>query len=118
MDAADVRALISASREVTHATANLAAVAASVAPPTERAQAPEATLASMAAAKAAFTLDDIYRRHNGSEESLRAAEAALGAAAGAIQAARDAIAEARRVPIVRKAMPARGRDGGGDGGSH
>lgn len=95
MDPVNVRALVTAAREVTHATSNLASVAAEVA---RRELADEscreaAMMAAGAAAKLAFTLDDIYRSHNGSAPSLQAAERALAGAEEAIRAAREAVAK-------------------------
>lgn len=97
MESTDIRAVVVATREVTHAGCNLAAVAALIAKNRAHAHAhfQRATEASTGAARFAFQLDDIYRRANGSPESLDAAERALEAALEAIHAACDAIRAAR-----------------------
>ena len=95
MDPVNVRALVTAAREVTHATSNLASVAGEVAlreladPGCREA----AMVAASAAAKLAFVLDDVYRAHNGSAASLHAAERALASAEEAVRAAREAVAK-------------------------
>lgn len=106
MDPVNVRALVTAAREVTHATSNLASVAAEVA---RRELADDgcresAMLAAGAAAKLAFVLDDIYRAHNGSAPSLAAAEQALAGAESAIRAAREAVAKSHvRIAALTRA---------------
>lgn len=95
MDPVNVRALVTAAREVTHATSNLASVAAHVAKSelADDACRTKAMEGASAAARAAFLLDDIYRSFNGSQRSLEAAERSLEAAEEAIRAARDAVAK-------------------------
>ena len=95
MDPVNVRALVTAAREVTHATSNLASVAAEVAHRelTDDAARFASMYAASAAAKLAFVLDDVYRSHNGSAPSLEAAERALEAAEKAVHEARIAIAK-------------------------
>lgn len=107
MDPVNVRALVTAAREVTHATSNLASVAGDVA---HRELADEecraaALQAAASAAKLAFVLDDVYRANNGSAPSLEAAERALEGAENAIRAARAAVAKSH----VRLAVLARSR---------
>lgn len=96
MDVHHIRAVVTAAREVTHATANLAAVSAALHARNDGGR--DAVEASMGAAKAAFVLDDIYRRMNGSNESLEATLASLEAAEEAVRAAREAI---RTAPALR-----------------
>lgn len=98
MNENDVRAVITASREVTHACANLAAVAAAAHHARPDGNDPTVN-ASMAAARAAFVLDDIYRVHNGSEQSLDAALEALETARQAITAASAAVRSARELRV-------------------
>lgn len=97
MEPTDIRAVVVASREVTHAGCNLAAVAALIAKtrPEARAEFQRASEASTVAARHAFELDDIYRRADGTPEGLDAAEDALVAALDAIHAACEAIRAAR-----------------------
>lgn len=106
MDPVNVRALVTAAREVTHATSNLSSIAAEVAH-RELADSEcqvRAMQAASRAAKLAFVLDDIYRAHNGSAPSLRAAEDALAAAEEAIAAARAAVAKCHvRLDVAAKA---------------
>lgn len=98
MESTDVRAVVVASREVTHASCHLAAVAALIAKarPHAHEHFQRATEASTAAARYAFQLDDIYRRANGTPESMDAAERALVSAIDAIEAACKAIQASRR----------------------
>lgn len=90
MEENNVRALVSASREVSHAVSNLAAVAALAAASEDDVRI-RAMEAGMNTARAAFVLDDIHRRHNGSATTLDAAERALDAAEVALQRARDGV---------------------------
>lgn len=95
MDPVNVRALVTAAREVTHASSNLASVAGEVAHRelADPACRDAAMVAASAAAKLAFVLDDVYRSHNGSAASLQAAERALESAEHAVRAAREAVAK-------------------------
>lgn len=108
MDPVNVRALVTAAREVTHATSNLASVAAEVAH--RELGDDDARFAAMhaasAAAKLAFVLDDVYRAHNGSTQSLEAAERALEAAEKAIHQARIAVARSHaRMAVATARTP-------------
>lgn len=91
----DVRVLVTAAREVTHAAANLATVCGGV----HRTEGDAAVRASIDAARAAFQLDDIYRRHNGSDTSLAATLESLETAEKAIRAARESL---RTVKVTAK----------------
>jgi len=95
-----VRAVVTATREVTHAACHLAAVAALLAKARPQVQDhfQLATECSSAAARLAFELDDIYRRANGSVTSLEAVDRALEAAVRAIGATRDAVRAMRPPP--------------------
>lgn len=117
MDPVNVRAVVSAAREVTHTTSNLASVTGHVlleeaAGDVPTAEVTDAMAASSAAAKAAFILDDVYRAQNGSDASLRVAESALAAAEVAVRAAREALAEARRTVSRRARLEAPVAGGG------
>ena len=98
MESMDVRAVVAASREVTHASCHLAAVAALIAKAsaTTQDQFQRTSEASTTAARHAFLLDDIYRHASGSPESMDAAENALIAAIKAIESACDALRAARK----------------------
>jgi hypothetical protein len=87
IEASDVRIVVTAAREVTHAAANVASVCGAK----NKDEKDPTLLASMEAARAAFRLDDIYRRHNGSRESLQASIECLQNAESAIRAAREAL---------------------------
>ena len=97
MESMDVRAVVAASREVAHASCHLAAVAALIAKARDGTQEhfQRASEASTTAARCAFQLDDIYRRANGTPESVDAAEKALVAAIAAVERACDAIRAVR-----------------------
>lgn len=95
LERTDVHAIIAAAREATHSMSHLGSIAALAARHDDELY-ERATEATLAVAKAAFALDDIFRRHNGSPTSLRACDEALERMEEVLRAARASLADLER----------------------